>query len=415
MAGDPLEASPMRIVLAAEGTRGDLQPMIELGARLRAAGHDALVCGPPDFATQALARGVAFHALGPSVREFMVARAERIGRNPVTLLTEGIRHLRQQLTARLADLIEMTRGADLVVGGGTEIAASSAAERNSVAYRYVAYCPALFPSREHAPAFVPWQGLPGWANRVLWPLVMTPIEFAIGRVLAPARRSVGLAPVRNLTGLLFSGRPLLAVDSVFARVPADAPVPLTQFPALHPLSGEALPAKLVSFLDSGPAPVYFGFGSMPDARPAATTRILLDAIAALGCRAVIGAGWAKLGGTALPEGVIEIGAVSHPELLARCAAVVHHGGAGTTSTAARSGAPQLVVPHLADQFYWGRRVAQLGLGAPPIRRSRLDSPGLVAALGAMLDNEVVAERAREVGERLRAEAASIDPVVSLLG
>ncbi len=106
--------------------------------------------------------------------------------------------------------------------------------------------------------------------------------------------------------------------------------------------------------------------------------------------------------------------MSHPELLARCAAVVHHGGAGTTTTAARSGAPQLVVPHLADQFYWGRRVVQLGLGAPPIRRSRLDSAGLVAALGAMLDNEVVAERAREVGERLRAEAASIDPIASLL-
>ena len=405
----------MRIVLTAEGTRGDLQPMIELGARLRTAGHDALVCGPPDFAAQALARGVAFHSLGPSVRDFMVARADRIGRSPVNLLTEGIRHLRQQLTARLAELIEVTRGADLVVAGGPEMAASSAAERNGVAYRYVAYCPALFPSREHAPPFVPWQSLPGWANRVLWPLVMTPIQVAIRRVLAPARHSIGLAPVRDPMGLLFGDRPLLAVDSVFARVPADASLPLEQFPALHPLAGEALPAKLVSFLDSGPAPVYFGFGSMPDARPAATTCILLDAIATLGCRAVIGAGWAKLGGTALPEGVIEIGAVSHPELFARCAAVVHHGGAGTTATATRSGAPQLVVPHLADQFYWARRVAELGLGAPSIPKSRLDAPSLIAALGAILDNELVAERAHEVGERLRAEASSIDAVASLLG
>jgi vancomycin aglycone glucosyltransferase len=160
--------------------------------------------------------------------------------------------------------------------------------------------------------------------------------------------------------------------------------------------------------------VYFGFGSMPDSRPQATTRILLDAIAALGCRAVIGAGWAELGCTALPEGVIEIGSVSHPELFARCAAVVHHGGAGTTTTAARSGAPQLIVPHLADQFYWARRIAQLGLGAPSIPRGRLDAPSLIAAVGAVLDNEIVAERAREVGERLRAEAASIDPVASLL-
>jgi vancomycin aglycone glucosyltransferase len=332
----------------------------------------------------------------------------------MSLITEAIRHIRQQIAARLADLIEITRDADLVVAGGPEFAASSAAEHNRVAYRYVAYCPAMFPSRDHAPIFVPWQSLPGWANRALWPLVMTPIQVAIGRVLTPARRSVGLAPVRDAMGLLLGERPLLAVDSVFAHAPAEASLPIAQFPALHPLGGDALPAKLVSFLDAGPAPVYFGFGSMPDARPQATTRILLEAIETLGCRAVIGAGWAELGGAALLEGVLEIGAVSHPELFARCAAVVHHGGAGTTTTAARSGAPQLVVPHLADQFYWGRRVARLGLGAPPIARRRLDSPSLVAALSAMLDNEVVAERAREVGEGLRAEAASIDPVASLL-
>jgi len=404
----------MRIVLAAEGTRGDLQPMIELGSRLRAAGHDALVCGPPDFEAQALARGVAFHSLGPSCRDFLVTRANVLGRNPMTLMTEMIRHMRQQLNARLSELIEVTRGADLVVGGGPEIAASSAAERNGVAYRYVAYCAALFPSREHGPIFSPWQSLPGWANRALWPLLMAPVQMAIGRVLAPARRHVGLAAAGDLSHLLFSDRPLLAIDSVFADARAVAPLQLDQIPALHPLGGEALPAKLVSFLEAGPAPVYFGFGSMPDARPAATTRVLLDAIAAIGCRAVIGAGWAELGGTALPEGVIEVGTVSHPELFVRCAAVVHHGGAGTTTTAARSGVPQLVVPHLADQFYWARRVALLGLGAPSIRRSRLDAPGLIGALSTILDNEFVAERAREVGEQLRREASAIDPIAALL-
>jgi len=234
-------------------------------------------------------------------------------------------------------------------------------------------------------------------------------------VLAPARRHVGLAPAGDLLRLLFSDRPLLAVDSVFADARAVAPLQLDQIPALHPLGGEALPTKLVSFLEAGPAPVYFGFGSMPDARPAATTRVLLDAIAAMGCRAVIGAGWAELGGTALPEGVMEVGAVSHPELFARCAAVVHHGGAGTTTTAARSGVPQLVVPHLADQFYWARRVALLGLGAPSIRRSRLDAPRLIGTLSTILDNEFVAERAREIGEKLREEASTIDPVAALLG
>jgi UDP:flavonoid glycosyltransferase YjiC (YdhE family) len=90
----------MRIVLAADGTRGDLQPLIELGARLRAAGHDALVCGPPDFTAQARARGVAFRSLGPSVRDFLIERADQLGRNPMSLITEAVRHMHASRSAR---------------------------------------------------------------------------------------------------------------------------------------------------------------------------------------------------------------------------------------------------------------------------------------------------------------------------
>jgi vancomycin aglycone glucosyltransferase len=257
-----------------------------------------------------------------------------------------------------------------VVGGGPEFAASSAAEHNRVAYRYVVYCPAMFPSRDHAPIFVPWQSLPGWANRALWPLVMTPIQVAIGRVLTPARRSVGLAPVRDAMGLLLGGG--CSPSTRCSRVHREAS-PIAQFPALHPLGGEALPAKLGSFLDAGPAPVYFGFGSMPDARPQATTRILLEAIETLGCRAVIGAGWAELGGAALPEGVLEIGSVSHPELFARCAAV-HHGAPAPprrrpqrcTSSGAAPGRPVLLGA--------ARRSARSGRASDPAESARRAGP-----------------------------------------
>jgi UDP:flavonoid glycosyltransferase YjiC (YdhE family) len=405
----------MRIVLSGEGTRGDLQPLIELGARLADAGHDTLVCGPPDFVAQAAERGVAYRVIGIGVRDFLNSRADVISSGSAAgMIRESVAHLREQLRTRIADLAELTRGADLIVAAGPEMAASSAAELNGVAYRYVAYCPALFPSREFAPLFLPWQSLPGWANRLTWPLVMTPLMVAVRRLLTPARRSVGLPPERDVLRLFFGARPLLAVESVLARAPADAPVALQQVPALHPLAGEALPAKLESFLDAGPPPVYFGFGSMPDADAAKTTRTILDAVATLGCRAVIGSGWADLGGGPLPEGVIAVGAVSHPELFARCAAIVHHGGAGTTTNAARSGVPQLLVPHLMDQFYWGRRVSLLGLGPPPLPKRRLRSDRLVASLGAMLDNEALADRSREIGERLRGEARSIDPVAALL-
>jgi UDP:flavonoid glycosyltransferase YjiC (YdhE family) len=151
---------------------------------------------------------------------------------------------------------------------------------------------------------------------------------------------------------------------------------------------------------------------MTDPEPDRTTRLLLDAISDLGCRALISEGWAGYGRVALPDGVQAVGSVSHAELFPRVAAVVHHGGAGTTTMAARSGVPQLVVPHGADQFYWGKRVRLLGLGPPPLPRRRLTRERLARLLAQMLDNEVLAERARELGARLRSrlgpEAAERD-------
>ncbi len=405
----------MRIVLAGEGTRGDLQPLIELAARLSDAGHEVVLAGPPDFAAQAASRGVHFVPCGASFRDFLDEHADVLDGHPLRALKVGFRYMRDRLEMRLAILLDLIQGADLVVGGGAEMAASTAAEACGVAYRYVAYCPAMFPSRDHGPIFMPWQDLPGWLNRSVWPLVMTPITFAVRKALTPSRRRLGLDPRSDMFKLLFGTRPLLAVDPSLASAPTDAPVPIDQVASFHPLVGEALPAKLESFLDAGPPPVYLGFGSMPDTKPAETTRALVDAITRVGCRAVISAGWAELGGGALPEGVIAIEAVSHPTLFARCAAIVHHGGAGTTTTAARAGVPQIVVPHIADQFYWARRVEHLGIAAPGVTRRGLDATQLAAALEMILDNEVIAERASELGARLRAEAAASDPVRALLG
>lgn len=404
----------MRIVLAAEGTRGDAQPLIELGARLRAAGHDSVLCSSPDFAAQAASRGVPFVSSGTSIQDFLAERAAVIERSPIGALREGLRVFGERFEAHLEELLEVARGADLVVGAGAELAASIAAEASGAAYRYVVYCPGMIPSGEHAPVFLPWQQLPAWLNRLLWPLVMRPAGFVLRSAIAPARRRLGLAPHRDVYGMMLGARPLLAVDASLARAPRDAPFPIDQVAALHPSAGEALPAKLEAFLAAGPPPVYFGFGSMPDPDPESTTRTLLDAIARAGCRAVIGSGWAALGDGALPEGVVTTGAVSHPMLFPRCAAVVHHGGAGTTTTAARAGVPQIVVPHLADQFYWAHRAGRLGIAVPAMARRRLDAARLARCVREALDNEVLEERARDLGARLREEAATSDPVAALL-
>jgi vancomycin aglycone glucosyltransferase len=197
---------------------------------------------------------------------------------------------------------------------------------------------------------------------------------------------------------------VLAADRILAPLPADVRFDVERAPCLHAFPDEGLPGKLRHFLEAGPAPVYVGFGSMTDPDPGSTTRRLLDAIAGLGVRAVLSRGWAGLGDGPMPEDVFVTGPVSHAHLFPHVAVVVHHGGAGTTTTAARAGVPQVVVPHVLDQYYWAKRVADLGLGPPPLARRGLEPAGLVRAVGETLAAEVIADRARALGSQLRSEA-----------
>lgn len=406
----------MRIVLAAEGTRGDIHPLLALGTWLTARGHEPVVCAPPDFRGAAEKRGLAFHAVGVSIRDFLEAHADVVTGRGVAALRIGARFARESLARQFAALPEAVAGADRVLGAGIQLAARSVAERLGVAYRYVAYCPIMLPSAEHPPFVVPRGSLPAWANRLAWRLNRPLHDVLFRGELNRQRRALGLPPVRDAYGHLLTERPLLAADVELAPPPADARLPCDPVPCLHPSEGAPLPAKLRHFLEAGPPPVFFGFGSMTDPDPGRTTREVLAAVERLGCRALIGRGWAGLGAGPLPGNVQVVGAVSHSRLFPRLAAVVHHGGAGTTTTAARAGIPQVVVPHVADQFYWARRVQQLGLGPPALSRRRLRADRLAAALAATFDNEMLFERTQAFGARLRAALpAGLDRLPGLLG
>jgi UDP:flavonoid glycosyltransferase YjiC (YdhE family) len=149
--------------------------------------------------------------------------------------------------------------------------------------------------------------------------------------------------------------------------------------------------------------VYLGFGSMMDPDPAGTTRLLLDAIGQSGCRAILARGWAGLGDGPLPDSVFAAGPLPHARLFPRLAAVVHHGGAGTTATASRSGIPQIVIPHLMDQHYWGHRLHLLGVAPPPLPSLELSAPRLAEMISASVENDHIADRARELAARLGAD------------
>lgn len=396
----------MRIAIAAEGTRGDIHPMLALAERLIAAGHFVRFCAPPDFGEVVARSGAEFVAVGAEIRRYLSDSADALHRGGIPFVRRMIDWGSQSLASQFEVLPDAVADMDRVLAAGTIVAAGSAAELYGIPFRFVAYTPALLPSAEHAPAIFPLPTRSRTVNRALWWSARALLSAVFRRDLNRARTALGLPPVCDVFRYMISARPVLAADRPIAPLPGDCPIAIEQIPCLHPREGEPLPEKLVRFLAAGPPPVYLGFGSMTDPDPAATTERLLSAIDALGCRALISHGWAGLGEVALPENVMAIGAVSHAQLFVRMAAVVHHGGAGTTHTAARSGVPQIAIPHVLDQFYFARRVHELGIGPPAIPRKRLTVARLAEALRATLDNEHLADRASELGRRL----AALEPV-----
>jgi UDP:flavonoid glycosyltransferase YjiC (YdhE family) len=142
---------------------------------------------------------------------------------------------------------------------------------------------------------------------------------------------------------------------------------------------------------------------MSNRDPEETADLILRALSLAGQRAVILSGWGGFRQTDLPDTVMVMKSAPHDWLFARAAAVVHHGGAGTTAASLRSGVPTAVVPFFGDQPFWGRRVADLGVGPEPMSRRRLTAEQLARAIKEMVYNQTMRQRAASLGAAIRAE------------
>jgi sterol 3beta-glucosyltransferase len=163
------------------------------------------------------------------------------------------------------------------------------------------------------------------------------------------------------------------------------------------------PSCLLEFLAAGSPPVFIGFGSMAGRNPTKTARVVLDALAQSGQRGLIVTGW---GGLSIPNPPPEVHVtefVPYDWLLPRVAAVVHHGGAGTTAAGLRAGNPTLICPFVADQPFWGRRVEELGVGPSPIPQRKLTADNLARAMREAVTNTQMQERAAMLGAKIQAE------------
>ena len=394
----------MRFLLSTYGSRGDVEPMVALAAALRALGAEAVVSAPGDADFVALT-GRAGVELAPAfmpVREW-IAEARR---RPGDIQEYGRRMIGAQYTA----IDAAADGCDAVVATGlmpSVGAAQCVAETRGLRYEHVTFCPLFLPSEHHEPFPYPGHPHPDGVTdaKALWAINNQAMNALFAGNINGQRVAVGLEPVENIRDHVFTRHPLLASDPVLWPWQATALSEPLQTGAWILPDERALPEDLEAFLDEGTPPVYVGFGSIAVQEPKEAARVAVEAVRAHGRRLVLQKGWAELALTDDGDDCFVVGEVNQQTLFGRMAAVVHHGGAGTTTTATRAGAPQVIVPQIVDQPYWAERIAGLGIGVAHAG-ARPTGESLTAALDVALRPDV-GTRAEAVGASIRSDGAMV--------
>jgi UDP:flavonoid glycosyltransferase YjiC (YdhE family) len=216
---------------------------------------------------------------------------------------------------------------------------------------------------------------------------------ARGHLVQLGRATLGLEALDNPISQILKGRTILAADRDLGPLPDDAPKRAVSTDAWVLDEPGTLDARVEAFLQEGPAPIYIGFGSMIAPRAPELVTQAVAAVRAVGRRAVIAGGWAALEAH-IPEtdDVMIIDNVPHSLIFSKVAAAVHHGGAGTTTAGARAGVPQVLLPHILDQYYWAHRVEVLGLGPPALPIERVTVELLSDRFSRAVNDSLIRER-----------------------
>jgi sterol 3beta-glucosyltransferase len=407
----------VRVRIITIGSQGDVRPYVAFGVGLQNAGHDVRVVTHPAFERLVRGTGLDFAPVAGDPRDQAGNRQLRAlhddGRNVFRWWRTFVDVDAPLMRQRLRDCWEACRDADVIVVSILPYLLGYAiAEKLNVPLVRAFYFP-VSPTRAYPPEFLPsWVRLGQHLNvatyhvqrQLLWQIVRPWLARSCREILG-----LRALPFLEPFGDLDRRQQLLmyCYSAAVAPPPADwGPwIDVTGYWFLDRSSDYTPPQALSAFLEAGPPPIYIGgFGSMTNRDPAEFARAITRALALTGQRAIVlTSGWGGLRASELPPEIFAADWVPFDWLFPRVAAVVHHGGAGTTAAGLRAGVPSVVVPFFLDQFYWGRRISELGVGPPPILRKHLEPNTLASAMRTAATDSDMRSRAEALGAQIRSE------------
>ena len=373
----------MKFVLSSRGSRGDVNPIIEVAALLQKSGHEISIRVPEMFEDYCKQLGLSPSLYPEDSLEVMQSMGSGLGS-----LKGAFAFFSKSAEQQFEFMLEAAKDADALVTTINEVAAPTIAEYYNIPHFRIGFSPVL-PGNQ-APPFLPWQNMPTLLNRLGWKGLNHFSKIIINKFVNKKRIELGLKAVKDSnyyhTG---NSHTLLAINPELAppcktwenRYKYD----YTGY-CYGQIDGE-LDKDLKEFLDAGDPPVYVGFGSVLIKNPKEFTSMIVEAADRAGCRAIVGAGWTGLGNGHINTNVFCVGETNHGTLFPNLAGIVHHGGSGTTHTAARAGIPQFILPQFYDQYFWGNSIYQGGFGPQPVIPKKLKINTMAKVFEAFKDGK----------------------------
>jgi sterol 3beta-glucosyltransferase len=397
----------MKIIILTYGSRGDVQPFLPLSLRLMGEGHSVTLAAPFRFKKFVEEHKIDFVPLAGDPAD-LSRRLNDAGHNFVKLLYELMSHANKIGADVWRQTEEACQDADLIIHTFTHaVGAHTLAREKNIPDIHIQTFPMFTPTGDYPNITMP-HTLPRSLNRFTHQFSAKITRWTSHIGFERVRRRAGWQkrklywpfdddPLRPRTPILCTWSPGI--------LPASADWP----PRVHvtgyyffPLDNSYQPpTELLSFLKNGEPPVCITFGSMVNREKEKIDRIVREALKQTKTRGIILSGWSGLKEPSSND-LLYLEAAPHDWLLPRCKMVIHHGGAGTTAAGLRAGIPNLVVPFLGDQSFWGERVYAIGAGPKPVLLKNISVEKLARAM-VEAEGTTIRKRAQAIGQKLRSE------------
>ncbi|MGA5069094.1 glycosyltransferase [Streptomyces exfoliatus] len=388
----------MRLLIAAAGSRGDVAPYTGLGAELCRAGYDVTLATTDTFAPLVRDAGLEFRSLPADTRvRGSVTGKRELMRTAAAFITE--------LGQGFADV--MDDGTDMLLLSTTTAPLGWHLTEATGTPSLGVYLQPTAPTGDFPPVVTGSRSLGRLANRATGRFALRMADRVYEQAVAKLRRRLQLPPASPSEMRRRQEQanwPILhGFSTILVPRPSDwrsgLEVVGNWWP--HHEAAERLPTDLEDFLRAGPRPVLIGFGSMAAGDGERLSEIAVQALRRAGLRGILQAGSAGL--AADGDDVLTIGDVPHALLFPRLAAVVHHGGAGTSAAALHAGVPAVTVPVTADQPFWAGRLAAIGAATDPIPFRSLTAERLADSLHQVVKQQAHSRAAAKAAQHLMTE------------